>query len=66
MQVQDNLTSARNSTSTQAAAKYYQVKKGDTFGGIAKKHQVSVSQLQKLNPKVSPSKLTIGQRIRVK
>jgi LysM repeat protein len=34
------------------AQKYYVVQPGDTFGGIAHKEGVSVTRLEKLNPKL--------------
>lgn len=46
--------------------KYYTIRSGDTFSRIAGKYGVTVAQLQKLNPGVSPSRIRAGQQIRVK
>ncbi len=48
------------------AAQYYTVQSGDTYGSISAKTGVPVSQLQSLNPDVSPNSLQVGQRVRVK
>jgi membrane-bound lytic murein transglycosylase D len=51
----------------QAAQKsYYKVRSGDTFGKIAQRHRLSQSQLKRLNPRINISRLSIGQRIRVR
>ncbi len=43
---------------------YYDVKKGDTFSGIAKKLGISVEMLKSFNPQITDtSKLSIGQKI---
>lgn len=42
------------------------VQKGDSFYSIAEKYNTTVEDLQKLNPKVNPEKIQIGQKIRVK
>lgn len=46
--------------------KFYTVRSGDTFGRIADRHNVTQSQLQRLNPGVKPSRLQVGQKIRIK
>ena len=46
--------------------KYHTVRSGDTLGGIAQRYNTTVSNLQRLNPRVNPRKLQIGQKIRVK
>jgi LysM repeat protein len=47
-------------------AGYYTVQTGDTFNSIAAKTGVRVSELERLNPHVSPNALQIGQKLRVK
>jgi LysM repeat protein len=42
------------------------VQSGDTFGSVATKVQISVEELQALNPGVSSNSLQVGQRLRVK
>jgi len=49
-----------------ATKKYYSVRSGDTFGKIAQRHRLSQSQLKRLNPRINISRLSIGQRIRVR
>ena len=52
--------------STTGAAVYYTVQSGDTYGSIAARYGTSVQALEALNPGVSSTALTVGQRIRVK
>ncbi len=42
------------------------VAKGDSFYSIAEKYNTTVEDLQKLNPKVKPELIQIGQKIKVK
>lgn len=46
--------------------RYYVIRSGDTFSRIASRHGLTMNQLQRLNPGVSPSRIRAGQRIRVK
>jgi LysM repeat protein len=48
------------------AAEYYTVGSGDTFGSIATKYGTTVQEIETLNPGVSSSALSVGQRVRVK
>lgn len=43
----------------------YTVKRGDTLGGIARKHHTSVAKLQKANPGLSAKRLRPGKKIRL-
>ena len=45
--------------------KYYKVRKGDTFIGIAHNHNMRMKDLQKLNPNIRPSRIYPGQYIMV-
>ncbi len=45
--------------------KYYKVRKGDTFIGIAHNHNMRMKDLQRLNPNVRPSRIYPGQYIMV-
>lgn len=45
--------------------KYYKVRKGDTFIGIAHNHNMRLKDLQKLNPNIRPSRIYPGQYIMV-
>jgi membrane-bound lytic murein transglycosylase D len=53
-------------TTPAAAKKYYTVRSGDTFGGIAQRHGLSQSQLRRLNPSININRLSIGQKIRIR
>ncbi len=45
----------------------YTVKSGDTFSGIAARHDMSTAQLAKLNPQVKNlNQISVGQRLRIK
>ena len=60
-------TSATDTTSgTVAGAEFTTVQSGDTFGSIAARNGMTVSELEGLNPGVSSNALQVGQRIRVK
>ena len=43
--------------------KYYKVRKGDTFIGIAHKHNMRMGDLQRINPNIKPSRIFPGQYI---
>lgn len=49
-----------------APHQFYNVKSGDLFNRIAVKHNLSVAELQKLNPGVRPDRIAVGQKIRIK
>jgi LysM repeat protein len=53
-------------TTNAASAQYYVVQSGDTFGSIAAKYGTTVAQLEALNPGVSSTALSVGQKVRVK
>jgi LysM repeat protein len=53
-------------TKTGSARGFYTVESGDTFGSIAAKEGITVSELQALNPGVSSNSLQVGQKLRVK
>lgn len=61
------VTNQTTSTPTPTPTKqYYSVRSGDTFGKIAQRHRLSISQLRRLNPGINIDRLSIGQKIRVK
>ena len=60
------LTLKNNASATAVKKKFHTVKSGDTFGAIANRYGTTVAAIQKLNPGVKPSRLKIGQKIRVK
>ena len=45
---------------------YYTVKSGDSLSGIASKNRVSVDSIVKLNKGLTPNKIQIGQKIKIK
>lgn len=62
-------TTASNSSSTtpkpSSTPDYYIVKKGDTFGAIAKKYNISVSRLAEYNGIKNVNVLSVGQKIKI-
>ena len=46
--------------------KYYDVRAGDTLAAVAAKTGVPAARLRQLNPKLQPTALFIGQRIRLR
>ncbi len=59
-------SSGSGSTQSSSSRKYHTVKPGDTFGQIAQRNRLSISQLKKLNPGINIDKLAIGQKIRTR
>jgi hypothetical protein len=45
---------------------YYTVRAGDTLAAVAVRTHVPLARLRQLNPKLEPTALFIGQRIRLK
>jgi hypothetical protein len=45
---------------------YYTVRAGDTLAAVAVRTHVPLARLRRLNPKLEPTALFIGQRIRLK
>ncbi|MNJ89017.1 Membrane-bound lytic murein transglycosylase D precursor [compost metagenome] len=70
--VQDSIENSNNATKPvppaqqSVAKKFYSIRSGDTFSKIASKHGLTMNQLSRLNPGVSPSRIRVGQRLRVK
>ena len=64
--------SAKSSSTTNTSknsgggAKYYTVKKGDTLYGVAKKNNISLNELLKLNGLTAKSTIHAGKKLRVK
>lgn len=46
--------------------KYYKLRSGDSFGSIAAKTGKTIYRLQKLNPKMKPTTLQPGDRVRLR
>ncbi len=53
------------SNDSSSSTKYYTVRSGDSLERISKKTSVSVNKLKRLNPKISPSKIFPGDKIRI-
>jgi LysM repeat protein len=51
--------------STKKKRKTYTVKAGDTPSGIAEKYDLSLEELQELNPDLDPQTMAPGQKIRL-
>jgi N-acetylmuramoyl-L-alanine amidase len=45
---------------------YYTVKSGDSLSSIASKNRVTVDSILKLNKGLTPNKIQIGQKIKIK
>lgn len=45
---------------------YYRLRAGETFSDVALRFNTTVAALVALNPKVRPTQLSVGQRIRVR
>ena len=65
------VTTATAPTTTPAGARrrrprYYRLRAGETISDVAVRFDTTVEELLKLNPKIKPTELTIGQRIRVR
>jgi LysM repeat protein len=58
-------TSQPISTGGSSGGSTYKVAKGDTFYGIAKKHNITLASLTAANPSVNPNALQVGQSIRL-
>lgn len=59
-------TATKTSTKTSTSkTSNYKISKGDTFSKIAKEYGVSVKEIESLNKGVEPTKLQIGQTIKV-
>jgi LysM repeat protein len=61
----DGKTASTTTKKKAKKAKTYTVKSGDTFSGIAEKEGVDVAALQEANPKVDPSALHPGQKLKL-
>jgi len=60
------LSQKNKTASDHTQKKFHTIKSGESFGALAKKYGTTVAAIQKLNPGVNPSRLQVGQKIRVK
>ncbi|MBM2814041.1 MAG: Membrane-bound lytic murein transglycosylase [Ignavibacteria bacterium] len=61
----DKGSSVASSKKINKLPKYYTIRKGETFGTVAKKFGVSVGSLKSKNPTIKSNKLAVGQKIRI-
>ena len=59
-------TTTAPTTTRHRRPKYYRLRAGETISDVAVRFNTTVEELLKLNPKIEPTQLTIGQRIRVR
>ena len=59
-------TTTTATTTARVPPKYTRVRAGDTLATIASRTHVSVRTLRRLNPRVKPTALFIGERIRLR
>ena len=59
-------SSTANTSKNSGGAKYYTVKKGDTLYGVARKNNISLNELLKLNGLTAKSTIHAGKKLRVK
>ncbi len=61
-------TTTRTTTSTTTHHRHtpYVVKQGDVLSKIAEAHHVTVAQIKKLNPHLTPNQLHAGQKIQLR
>ncbi len=59
-------TTPKRRPARKPSRRFYVIQAGDTFGTIADRFDTTVEALQALNPGLSSSSLTVGQRIRVR
>lgn len=52
--------------STHTKPHYHTVRNGELFNRIASRYGLSVAQLRRLNPRVNPNRISVGQRLRIK
>jgi LysM repeat protein len=48
------------------SARYYKLRAGETLSDVAVRFNTTVEQLLALNPRVKPTALIVGQRIRIR
>lgn len=58
-------SSVRGQTPSAATAGFYQIRRGDTLSAIASRSGLSLQALLEANPGVVPTRLSVGQRIRL-
>ena len=59
-------TASSNTAKNSGGAKYYTVRKGDTLYGVARKNNISLNELLRLNGLTAKSTIHAGKKLRVK
>ena len=59
-------TASSNTAKNSGGSKYYTVRKGDTLYGVARKNNISLNELLKLNGLTAKSTIHAGKKLRVK
>jgi len=71
LKVSEGMATAKGSSTNQTKSNaaqpvYYNIKKGDTLGSIARRYGVTVNDIKKNNRNLNENRLQVGQRIRIK
>lgn len=59
-------TVSTSTTPTGGRPRFYRLRAGQTLSDVALRFDTSVDELLRLNPRVNPNNLSVGQRIRVR
>jgi LysM repeat protein len=59
-------TASTGTTPTRQRPRFYRLRAGQTLSDVALRFDTSVEELLRLNPRVNPNSLRVGQRIRVR
>lgn len=59
-------TSATTTTARPRRPRYYRLRAGETLSDVALRFDTTVEKLLALNPRIKPTQLTVGQRVRVR
>lgn len=62
----ETTTVATTTTARHRRPQYYRLRAGETISDVAVRFNTTVAALLALNPKVKPTQLSVGQRIRVR
>jgi LysM repeat protein len=59
-------TTTATTTTQHRRPRYYHLRAGETLSDVALRFDTTVEKLLALNPRIKPTQLTIGQRVRVR
>jgi LysM repeat protein len=60
------ITTTQATTSRRPRPQYYRLRAGETISDVALRFTTTVAALLALNPRIQPTQLSVGQRIRVR